>query len=49
VFLASIAYLPILLTVMVIDRGPVDPRVAVRAGATVAGEPEAGTGEAFSP
>jgi protoheme IX farnesyltransferase len=44
VFLASIIYLPLLLTVMVIDRGPVDPRVAVRAGATVAEEPDRAAG-----
>lgn len=39
VFLASIIYLPILLGAMVLDRGPVDPRVAVRSGATVAERP----------
>jgi protoheme IX farnesyltransferase len=44
VFLASIMYLPILLTVMVLDRGPVDPRVAVRSGATVADDPGTGGG-----
>ena len=35
-FFVSIAYLPLLLLVMVIDRGPVSPTAAVRGGAVVA-------------